>query len=329
MANINPLTLTSAVQVGAGIYELILTNWGNLGTAAEPNNGSIIYPSLPGNQVTLAITQNLSAYSFPPPQGMYALAIAPRSDIDRCIINYISQPQAAPSLTVPPPLPGSTFATGFVQNGGILETEQVLSINSPLIGQQVGPLVIRAHPSTFFGDTYVQTTTGSSLAFGTNSGVFLGGFPFPPAAKNIFQIPQLRLLMYTSSKAPLPPTIRAPAIWGFSEDVSGNTTEKLIRILPISGRTQIVVSVQSVSGTSFTVRLTGMVYLGNNPAAGNIEIPLFPTTTIAGSASQNMTICSSDIPSGITFLLIYMEPAPAGGGGSGIGNFIISAQDIG
>ena len=314
MAQINPLLLPQAIAIGDGIYELILTNWGNRGQAQESNNGSVLYPPMASVSNNIALT---GKYLAPPLTGMFALAIAPRSDVDRCIINYQNQPQAMSAVTDPIG-PDASFLT----RGGILETEQILSIHSPLIGQQPGPLLIRAHPETWFTDTY-HTTTGGTGSFGTAAGAYQGGELYPPAAKTVFVNPQLRLLMYTTSKSTLPPTRRAPGFWAFQQDCSGNNSEKLVRIIPVGGRTSVTVSVYPFSGTTFTVRVTGVFYYQNAIPSGNMEVELFPSTAI--STPTDLTMCGSDIPSNLAFILIYMEPDPPGAGA--LGNFSVAAYD--
>src|SRR5512143_1109016 len=119
MAQINPRTFADAIQLADNIYELILTNWGNRGLQQDQNNGSISYPpvkSLPNGSIPI-----IGDFTLPLIPSLTAIAIAPRSTVDRCIINYTSLPQADPTLTITATTPGtSPIDEGFVNQGNLL-----------------------------------------------------------------------------------------------------------------------------------------------------------------------------------------------------------------
>src|SRR5262249_16156394 len=136
MPQINPRTFADAIQLGDGIYELILTNWGNRGQAQDRDNGSIIFP--PVANIPLAGTippvpfkdgvPNPLVRGLPPPS-VYAIGISPRSDVDRCILQF-NQPQVTTQTTIVNNMVETVEDPNVIKNGGILETEQRLVVGA-------------------------------------------------------------------------------------------------------------------------------------------------------------------------------------------------------
>jgi hypothetical protein len=224
MAQINPRTFADAKQLADGVYELILTNWGNRGQAQDPDNGSISYPpvkNLPGTSTAflpkgaIPIVPSNGDFLLPPIPSLSGIAIAPRSDVDKCILNFPALPQQPAENTQTAVGQGGTLdgATGksitipqgFVNYGGELETEQELSVHAPLIGQLNGPILIRAHWTSYFDDSYTPIEPGGTSKFGTQ----LNALP-NNAGPGFFKTPELRLLLYLTSSGVLPPRERAP-----------------------------------------------------------------------------------------------------------------------
>lgn len=312
MAQINPRTFADAKQLADNVYELILTNWGNVGpTTQDPNNGSISYPpvkSLPTGAIPiLPVTGD---FLLPPIPSLAAIAIAPRSTIDRCIINYTTLPQTPPELRVDPftsVLFPCTIEQGFINKGGVLETEQILSNDSPLIGQQPGPMVIRAHNFCWFNNRYVplpdsdptETSFGPSM---TTGGAVTGG---------PWVTPELRLLLYLTGNAALPPTRRAPYHLDFvaSPTFPGAGLDDLLKVVPIGGRRRVRVTCRAVGANpDRTFRITGMFQLqtanvnGPPPAQPNFafydmyEVELAAAVTIAADESHVFEIDQPGVP---------------------------------
>jgi hypothetical protein len=306
MAQINPRTFADAKQLGDNVYELILTNWGNRGLAQDSNNGSISYPpvkNVPGFLPNTTAIPILGEFTLPPIPSLAAIAIAPRSDLDRCILNFASLPQTAPELSVDP---GFSIEEGFVDRGGILQTEQILAVSAPLIGQLLGPIIIRAHSAHWFGDTYILSDgLGTSKPFGTalNQIVNLVN-PDRPLWTN----PQLRLLLYLNGRAALPPTIRAPfhaqRVWIFS-----GATEELMMVVPVMGRKYVRVTFHSDTD-DIAVRITGTFYTLFRPGIfGDInpndwEVPLIGPTTVLEKTSETFTCNCELVHTPLSYLLV-------------------------
>lgn len=282
-------SIAQAIQLSETIYELILTNWGNRGVKQDPNNGSILFPATPSNaNGSIPLHGQDPAFSVPSLSG---IAVSPRSGVDRCIIRYGTR-QVEPQQSQLPPT--STVNNGFVNQGGILETEQIVSIHSHLIGPQIGPIFVRAHPSSWFGDTY-QLSGGGSGAFGTAL----------PSTSN-WNPPELRLLLYLASSRAFPPNIRAPyyyeTIYTFTA-----ATEQIVAVVPIGGRRRVKVAVKAGNTASIAVRLTGTFHtlqplLGSSPFAtqNDQEVELLDSSTV--DANQGILL-SVDDPE-VSFLLI-------------------------
>jgi hypothetical protein len=113
--NLNPLSPNEAVKLGDGIYEAVLSNWGNRGETQDPDNQSIMYPPA----------------KVPGFGGVMGISIAPRSDVDRLTVFYNNHSQ-----------------------GELPLMHQVISTDTPFIGSINGPIVLRAHPACLWADTY-------------------------------------------------------------------------------------------------------------------------------------------------------------------------------
>ena len=295
MTQINPRTVAVSAGNSDNSYELILTNWGNRGQKQDKDNGSIQYPPVKTlSNGAIPIVPDNSKFIIQPLPSLAAIAIAPRSSIDRCILHLIPQEQAQPGVSQVPPT--SSINQGFVNQGGILETEQILSTHTPLIGQLSGPIIIRAHPAHYFGDTYIPSGTVTPAAFGT---------AIPTNNGNPVWInPELRLLLFLTGRGALPPTQRAPLYIPVNYTFTGNT-EELIAVAPVMGRRHIRVEYRADTGGA-SVRLTGTFHI-TTPAAGptwathqDFEVPLVSATALAANAAAQFVV---DNP-GISYLLI-------------------------
>jgi hypothetical protein len=312
MAQINPRTFADAKQLADGVYELILTNWGNRGQAQDLDNGSIQYPpikSLPNGAIPIVPLPGTGDFLLPPIPSLSAIAIAPRSTVDRCIIHYASLQQASASLHVNAFdglfLP-CTIEQGFVNKGGILESEQELSVGAPLVGQQSGPVIVRAHRDTWFSDVYFPLVGGGPF-----------GLPFGTAIDKSYIIdanggnvgawvnPTLRLLLYLNGATALPPLRRAPFRDVF--DCRPPATSEIMRVVPIIGRRRVQVTIDALA-SSVTFQITGCTQAqfpasNTGPTFVNFEIQevnLAGPVLITGGTQQIFTF---DQP-GLTFMII-------------------------
>jgi hypothetical protein len=327
MAQINPRTFSDAKQLGDNIYELILTNWGNRGLAQDADNGSISYPPVKSIPKTPPFTGTtipiIGEFTLPPIPSLSAIAIAPRSDLDRCILNFSSLPQTPPQQ-VPPFV---NISEGFVENGGILDTEQVLSVHAPLIGQLVGPIVIRAYPAHWFGDTYILSDGGTTKRpFGTaidpardvSNGLANPGRP-------LWTNPQLRLLLYLNGRGALPPPVRAPF---HLERVHIFTTavEELLLVVPIMGRKFVRIAYRAAF-SDVDIKISGTFHTQFRPGVlGDIdaqdwEVPLF-SDTVLGNEGKTFT-CNCELThTNLSYLLIKAKA-----GVLQLGRFTVDAYD--
>lgn len=323
MAQINPRTFADAKQLADNIYELILTNWGNRGQKQDPNNGSISYPplksipNLPGREQAIPIVPLTGTGDFllPTIPSLSAIAISPRSNIDRCIINYASLPQTPPTLLADPfvsVLMPCTIEQGFVNKGGILESEQLLAVGAPLIGQQPGPVIVRAHWAGWYNDVYFPLVGGGPFGqpFGTaiqDSYILSTNGSSPVAWLN----PELRLLLYLNGAAALPPPKRAPFRDTFL--ARAPATSEIMRVLPIMGRKHVQVLCDAL-GSDVTVQITGVVTLVQpSTNDGNATFANLSTEEVALSTSTLVTggtqvIFKFDNP-GLTFMIIRATSA--------------------
>lgn len=224
---LNPRTIQQAIIDADATYELILSNWGNRGVAQDKNNGSIQFPPVRGEangNIPLAPTQ--SQLLAPPPGSVFGIALDPRSDVNQCIIRSVDP--ARPFL-VPPD------TDGFINQGGILPSDRILSAEAPFVGQVTGPIIVAAHPSSWFGDTFTKLTPEAApetAAFGT-------------AAGSAFQSPVLRVRFGTANQGILPFSRRAPYDKTFFfPEPTGPETELLIAAIPITGRRRGTVSMR-------------------------------------------------------------------------------------
>lgn len=328
MAQINPRPLTDAIQLSDAIYELILTNWGNTGAARDPDNASLQYPpikSLANGSIPYGAPTDTSVFLLPELPGVSAIAISPRSDVDRAIIRYQNNQQVPPTFANIPKVPSFAlmpckYDQGFFNKGGILETEQVVSVGAPLIGTQPGPIVVRAHPAGWFGDT-MRPLGGTSAAFGTTLGVGAASSEYP-----VWTNPELRLLLYFTGAVALPPGIRAPYHLAFGCAPPNGPAFTLIKVVPIMGRRHVKVAARNRAAGAVNVKLTGTVakltYASNTTApfgaVDSDELELVASTAVAGQAGAIFTL---DHP-GVTFLLVW-----ANGAGVDAVDFSIDAFD--
>jgi hypothetical protein len=311
MAQINPRTFADAKQLADGVYELILTNWGNRGQKQDPNNGSIQYPpikSLPNGAIPIVPPNGI--FLAPPIPSLTGIAISPRSDIDRCIVHFTPLQQTPSELSIVPPSSADPsdnihipIDEGFVNRGGQLLTEQIVSVDAPLIGRLVGPIIIRADVAHWFGDQIGTLGPGPDQLFGT-------AIPDPPFTTisgklPVWTDPTLRLLLYFDP-SPTPPRKRAPFHYSFSS-ISGDSNEHLAKVVPVAGRQRIRIAVQARIGADVYIRATGAFNtafgLPNGGGIINYEVPLLASTLIPGNTGALF-----DLPMqpNVSFLLVYL-----------------------
>jgi len=296
---LNPRTVSQAVKFGSSIYELILSNWGNRGSGQDPTNGSIQFP--PEQSQSNGNIPIIGQLIGIPIQTLFAISIAPRSDWDRCILRTASDQQ--PQQLLPP----ANQQAGFINQGSILETEQVLGVHDPLIGQLQGPTIVRANQSGWYSDTYVPAgQAATTLPFGTA----LGNPPPGSTGGPIWYNPELRLFLYLTAQAPLPPSHRAPFHHEYSYVFATAGTQQLTKVVPMMGRSHVRVSMHAHGSGMITPVLTGTfhetVLTSTSPTVtvteANYEVPLV-TGTALNSATEGGVVLAVDHP-GVSYLLV-------------------------
>lgn len=272
MAQINPRTFADAKQLADGVYELILSNWGNRGLKQDPNNGSIQFPpikNLPGTATpflpggAIPIVSPNGDFLLPPTPSLFGIAIAPRSDVDKCVLTLPTlqqQPAENTQTTIGAggTLDGATgksitIPQGFVNYGGELETEQELSVQAPLVGQLNGPILIRAHWMSYFDDSYSPIETGGTSTFGTQ----LNALP-NNAGAGFFKTPELRLLLYLTNKGVLPPKERAPYYDAGALAPFYPAGDWPPVVYPCMGRKTVRVNARNFNGVPVRLRVEGV-----------------------------------------------------------------------
>lgn len=297
MPQLNPRTLRDARDLGDQVYELILSNWANTGARRDPNNASVIFPpvrTLPSPPIIPADAQFL----LPPIPSLSAIAISPRSLVDRCIIQFANNAQVAASVQAKSPVP----------NSPLLETEQVLAVGAPLIGQLPGPLVIRAAPEETFGDHLRQDATSPDYTTPTHPfGTALPTNPTGPG-ELVFITPELRLLLYLTPSSPtLPPLIRAPWTYDWLADNIDSSTPAptLAKVIPVMGRLSGALNVFTLANcNSVEVVVTGVFRGADNV---DYEVPLVAETSVPINESALIPIFGDGCARrGLNFICVYI-----------------------
>lgn len=315
---INPRTIAEAIKGGDTIYELVLTNWGNCGVLKDANAGSLQYPAVKLNangSIPLGVPFDTNAFTLPTIPGLAAIAISPRSNVDRAVVRYQTLPPVAATFqnlpltsTVGLTMP-CEIDQGFFNKGGVLQSETQIAVGAPLIGVQPGPIVIRADSSGWFTDQF-RPLGGGSLPFGTTLGAVTSlGYNAP-----VWVNPELRVLLYFQGAVALPPQLRAPFHLMFH--ATPPTESGLIRVVPVMGRRHAKVTVRNRTAGDANVRISGIVTTvtaaSNTPPFGApdcVEVALTASTAV--TANQSATF-AYDHPN-VAFLMIYADQAaPAG-----------------
>jgi hypothetical protein len=322
MPQLNPRTFADAKQLGDNTFELILTNWGNRGAAADRNNGSIIFPPVagaPGTGIVPAVPfpggvadPLVRSAGLP---SIMSIAISPRSVIDRCILQFDGLPQnKTTSITYVANMATVTEDPNVIRAGGMLETEMLLAPGAPYVGQLLGPVVIRADASSWYGDSYRPT----GAALGSDSAPFGSALGTPDPAQNaagggaIWTTPELRVLVCLSGKqAPPPPLARAPLRMSFLAAPWAHPApgpDQLLKVVPIAGRrhVSIAISTSAISGEG-TFRITGVTSTIINGSLQNNEIDLdLDPVALGGDGNTGSTLINfvNEAP-GVSWLLIH------------------------
>jgi hypothetical protein len=316
--------VSDAIASSQGIYEAQFFNWGVRTVAAGANavNPNFQYPQpgLPGL-----------------PSALAAIAIGPRSTVDRCWATWDRQ-----KPTTPPPVPGSNgvgsrprplsvqapilFASG-AQAGILPSTTGGTMNNSPLAAMQGGQLYVFPKDTTpvllagsyeysWNGANRVQTnaaaTTVPPAAYNDQVGT---NWPWPTASTPAlsYEAPFLELLLYLREPSFAPCTARFPYFSNVGPPtaaISVTGSYQPVGYYPIFGRKHVSVGVVSSAADS-SIRLGLLTCISENQAPGTsppFELPGGTQTGIAANATAGFFLnnpCAD-------YLIVYANvPAPA------------------
>jgi hypothetical protein len=247
MADVSPITFEDAYRRGHMVYELRMSNWGNVGATRDPGVGGQSY-----------VSSSPSLWSPVLGRPIRGIAISPSSDFSGCIVTRDLGPLSQVSLTTP---------------GSVLQQDLVVSAGTPLLFEQAagnstrGASAIRIRPrgEDLYADTYTAEN-GSTQAFGGT----LGPLQYYP--------PELRVLLLLHDSVMQASTRTAWRIGMLGHTFAG-AGEELIRIVPATGRRRVRVAGLTEAGTTVTLRVTGIAGRWFVPAIAPYN-PIDSTTEI-------------------------------------------------
>jgi hypothetical protein len=297
----NPaFTFAQAVALGHDVYEVMVTDWGlQLPGAPAPSAFvNTLWPPPTNNLVQPGLANSLAA-----------VAIGPRSTIDRCLVTYNLQ---GPKTVVVP----------------AQDRARRLAVGSPLLFTQAANPEARANPVLNVADNqtiaqalYVWSGQTKTISVGTAAtlndveGLLVDEkiqyvaadgsglkdlFPVSIVAPNQ-ERPTLHLLLYPKLPALYPPSTRTPMVRKGSTLITG-AGEVRLATLPVFGRKHIDVQLScAVNNTTFRI---GALRALTNVAAANIEVQEVSVLVVAGTP---VNYRFSDL--GADYLIIYADPA--------------------
>jgi hypothetical protein len=292
MALVSTISLAEAIARGHEFWELALSVWGN--AVGAPLGGDFRFP-VPQGGLTIP--------------GLTGIAISPSSLVDQANVLYrLKSPVYYDGTT-----PSSHVFTDAVHTDAL-----EVSAQRPWLGVLPGPIEeILAVPlysaltpgargagvwaNTLYTATYLPQAQGATVAatFG------------PALGADVWIDPVLRLLFYLRNPPPSVAPARAPFSWAnaISAGDLGTGTERLVQVVPISGRKHVrVLCHHQVGGASAEVRVTGVVATTavNMPeiqlAPGTLPKPTGVTTIAAG---ERAVFYLTDPQ--VTFLCLYAK----------------------
>lgn len=279
MAFASVITPDQARVAGEQNWELILTNWGNAGTLADPDSnryGSVFPGTTQKNPApppaTIPVPNVPGQFILPP---VVALAIAPDSFIDLVWMYSLA-----------PFIPGTS--------SNAVSYRRLLSQDRPWLGQLTSPLIFASSPQTFglfnpsiqnvanqperqFFDT-VRNEAGVTVAFGT---ALDGG------TGNIFIKPRLNVLLYLRDP---PASIPKRAPFGDYFVTATLAGDNIMRVWPVMGRRHIRVVITNLGAAATTVRLTGVNFEGFSILGTWQERLLAGPTALAAAATTTFIL---------------------------------------
>lgn len=293
----NLLKIDDAKRRGFDVWEVWLSNWGNVGAGADVN--STKFPDVTANPGIIL-------------NGVYAAAIAPSSTVDRCQLLWNSGnpldtsatqwPYYAMECSVRTPvrwsLPGGPIAYAFNPSAPVLPALQISAVAQLNLTPSFNDnFIAQTTAAPLFGDTYFPAGSTTAAPWGT------------ALADDIFIQPQLRLLVWLRPPGGGLPTHRFPVQFQDLVQVDNATTE-LKKVVPVHGRRYVNVRAR--------IRTTGAdvgpfdISIGSvvNTRTGSVFDPVVPseimlttTTNVASSASFTANYSNQELG----FLTVYLN----------------------
>lgn len=297
------IKISDAKRRGFDIWEVWLSNWGNVGAGADGN--SIFFPNSATNPgISLG--------------GVYGIAIAPQSTVDRALITWASgNPYSAvisdqkdyytTPVSVREPISwtmpgGKTPFTPFTP-------EELVTISTIPLGGSGSQLYAGFSNPVVFGDTYFPAGNAVAQTWGVGLGA------------SVWTQPQLRLLLWLKPPTTGLPLSRAPFYLQFIMNPVSSATETLFKVIPLQGRRKVSVRIRNTAASGpVNIRLGSVV----NESAFNrgIEATLATAAGVTATTPFYATINDQEIG----FLTVYAS-LPGGGAPDGNLTGIVMAED--
>lgn len=299
----NLIKISDAKRRGFDIWEVWLSNWGNKGAGADGN--SVLFPNSSTNPgVALG--------------GVYAVAIAPQSTVDRALITWASgnqyssaisdqQDYYATPISVREPISwlvpgGRTPFTPFTP-------EELILISTDPFGGTASQLYANFSSNSTFADTYLPAGNATPQPWGAGLGA------------SIWTQPQLRLLLWLKPPTTGLPVARAPFDFRFTMNPVSSATETLFRVVPLQGRRKVSVRIRNTAASGpVNIRLGSVV--NENGFNQGIEATLATAAGVTATTPFYATINDQEIG----FLTVYAS-LPGGGIPSANLTGIVLAED--
>lgn len=217
-----------AKAIGSPFFRVILNNWGNRGTGADPL--SLLYGNGYGNVAQAQIIESV-----------YAVAVGPDSTVDRAVVTFNPYFNAITIAPVP-----QTYLPNQMQ---------LVSAQRPS-GPLVGQLTVRASDLNFYTDGYVKDGTVATQPFGGIEPLFES-----PVLELDFYLRPPSTSIYVP-RNPMFRTYNADA----TTHVAGG--EQLIGIFPVFGRKSFAAHFRATGDIVGTARVGAISYSFQNNGVG-------------------------------------------------------------
>jgi hypothetical protein len=211
-------SIRAARDLGLPYFQLIISNWGDQGVAAD-------------------VTEQSFATDVP----VRWLAMEAGSDFQSLLIDYPNQS------------PVNVVSTSL-DNGIEVPRRLFMSTQHPFMDKVPAQLVLFPGLTSLFTDTY-KTTGGATAPFG--SALTQTGQGGTPTSQGVWVQPELRVLMGFEDPPQLFPK-RAHKLYRFTRTTTAPNVEELMLVVPVFGRRHARVTLFAANGTNYNARVTAV-----------------------------------------------------------------------